>query len=168
LSGCLALDRVQFSTSAPRCCTAHSITSPNARGGNSPLRTVRSESLITDHGAQFTVEEFGVWCRRRGIRQRFGAIGKYGSLAVIERFIRSMKNEGTCTAPAIVSVRFTATDPSTERQRCCRIPGPKTTCRATTVPARSTTQVGTIVERLLRWRSIDEPKRKQAPRKRCP
>jgi transposase InsO family protein len=45
--------------------------------------------LITDHGAQFTADEFGVWCRCRGINRRFGAIGKYGSLAVIERFIRS-------------------------------------------------------------------------------
>jgi transposase InsO family protein len=35
------------------------------------------------------------WCRRRGIRQRFGAIGKYGSLAVIERCIRTLKHECT-------------------------------------------------------------------------
>ena len=51
--------------------------------------------LITDHGPQFTADEFGAWCRRHGIQQRFGAIGKYGSLAVIERFIKSMKNECT-------------------------------------------------------------------------
>ena len=51
--------------------------------------------LITDHGVQFTADEFGAWCRRRRIQQRFGAIGKYDSLAVIERFIRSMKNECT-------------------------------------------------------------------------
>ncbi len=46
--------------------------------------------LLTDHGVQVTAEEFGVWCRRRGIQQRFGAIGKYGGIAVIERFIKSM------------------------------------------------------------------------------
>ena len=57
--------------------------------------------LITDHGPQFTAEEFGGWCRRRGIQQRFGAIGKYGSLAVIERFIRSMKNECTRLLPIV-------------------------------------------------------------------
>jgi len=51
--------------------------------------------LITDHGVQFTADECRAWCRRHGIQQRFGAIGKYGSLAVIERFIRSMKVEGT-------------------------------------------------------------------------
>jgi putative transposase len=51
--------------------------------------------LITDHGPQFTADAFIAWCRRRGIQQRFGAIGKYGSLAVIERFIKSMKTEYT-------------------------------------------------------------------------
>ena len=35
------------------------------------------------------------WCRRRGIRQRFGAVGKYGSIAVVERLIRTIKNECT-------------------------------------------------------------------------
>jgi len=49
--------------------------------------------LITDHGTQFTDEGFRRWCRRRGIRQRFGAVGKYGSIAVIERLIRTMKTE---------------------------------------------------------------------------
>jgi putative transposase len=57
--------------------------------------------LITDHGVQFTAGAFGVWCRRRGIQQRFGAIGKYGSLAVIERFIKSMKNECTRLLPVV-------------------------------------------------------------------
>jgi len=56
--------------------------------------------LITDHGTQFTADTFRLWCRRRGIRQRFGAVGKYGSIAVIERFIRSVKNE--CTRAILV------------------------------------------------------------------
>jgi putative transposase len=51
--------------------------------------------IVTDHGPQFTAEAFGAWCRRHGIQHRFGAIGKYGSLAVIERFIRSLKRECT-------------------------------------------------------------------------
>ena len=50
--------------------------------------------LITDQGTQFTDEGFGRWCTRRGIRQRFGAVGKYGSIAVIERFTGTMKREG--------------------------------------------------------------------------
>jgi len=65
----------------------------------------RPRHLITDHGVQFTAENFGVWCRRRGIQQRFGAIGKYGSLAVIERFIRSMKNECTRLLPVVPLAR---------------------------------------------------------------
>jgi transposase InsO family protein len=51
--------------------------------------------LVTDHGRQFIARNFRRWCRRRGIRQRFGAIGKYGSLAVIERAIRTFKSECT-------------------------------------------------------------------------
>ncbi|MBZ5638842.1 MAG: DDE-type integrase/transposase/recombinase [Acidobacteriia bacterium] len=51
--------------------------------------------LITDQGMQFIAAAFQERCRRRGIAQRFGAIGKYGSLAVIERFIRTVKTECT-------------------------------------------------------------------------
>ena len=32
--------------------------------------------LISDHGKRFTDEGFAKWCERRGIRQRFGAVGK--------------------------------------------------------------------------------------------
>ena len=56
--------------------------------------------LITDHGRQFVDAGFQQWCRRRGIQQRFGAVGKYGSVSVIERFIRTMKDE--CTRLLIV------------------------------------------------------------------
>jgi transposase InsO family protein len=59
--------------------------------------------LITDRGTQFTDERFGRWCRRRGIRQRFGAVGKYGSIAVIERLIRTIKSE--CTRRLLVPYR---------------------------------------------------------------
>jgi len=59
--------------------------------------------LITDHGKQFASDSFKRWCRRRSIRQRFGAVGKYGSLAVIERLIRSIKDE--CTRRLIIPYR---------------------------------------------------------------
>ncbi|UCF05970.1 MAG: transposase, partial [bacterium] len=49
--------------------------------------------VISDKGRQFWCNSFKRWCDRRVIRPRFGAVGKYGSVAVIERFIRSMKNE---------------------------------------------------------------------------
>ena len=51
------------------------------------------DHLITDQGTQFTDKGFRRWCRRRGIRQRFGAVGKYGSISVVERLIRTMKAE---------------------------------------------------------------------------
>jgi putative transposase len=59
--------------------------------------------LITDQGKQFRDKAFGKWCRRRGIRQRFGAVGKYGSIAVIERLIRTIKSE--CTRMLLVPYR---------------------------------------------------------------
>jgi putative transposase len=61
--------------------------------------------LITDQGNQFTGTAFRGWCRPRGIRQRFGAIGKYGSIAVVERFIRTLKAE--CTRRLLVSYDLT-------------------------------------------------------------
>jgi hypothetical protein len=58
----------------------------------------RPAHLITDHGPQFTADAFRRWCRRGRIRQRFGA----GSLAVVERCIRSMKKE--CTRVILVAL----------------------------------------------------------------
>ncbi len=51
--------------------------------------------LITDQGSQFMDDGFRRWCRRRGIRQRFGAVRKHGSIAVVERLIRTIKTECT-------------------------------------------------------------------------
>jgi transposase InsO family protein len=59
--------------------------------------------LITDQGTQFWDQAFGRWCRRRGIQQRFGAVGKYGSIAVIERLMRTIKNE--CTRQLLIPYR---------------------------------------------------------------
>ena len=91
--------------------SAHFKKEPTARDMTTFLGGVRRRikrwpaHLITDHGVQFTAGAFGVWCRRRGIQQRFGAIGKYGSLAVIERFIKSMKNECTRLLPIVPLAR---------------------------------------------------------------
>jgi len=49
--------------------------------------------LISDQGPQFTAEVFKQSCKALSIKQRFGAVGHYGSIAVIERFIRSFKDE---------------------------------------------------------------------------
>jgi transposase InsO family protein len=55
---------------------------------------------------QFTARPFGRCCRRHGIRRRFGAVGKYGSLAVIQRFIRTSKDD--CTRRLVVLFRSVA------------------------------------------------------------
>jgi transposase InsO family protein len=49
--------------------------------------------LVTDAGKQFDCHHFKDWCRRRSIQHRMGAVGKRGSIAVIERFIGSLKRE---------------------------------------------------------------------------
>jgi putative transposase len=56
---------------------------------------VAPDHLITDKGLQFTARGFKRWCRHWRIRHRFGAVGKYGSVAVIERLIRTLKTECT-------------------------------------------------------------------------
>jgi transposase InsO family protein len=59
--------------------------------------------LISDQESMFTSDGFRAWCRRRGIRLRYGAVGKHGSIAIVERFIRSMKHE--CTRRIQVPLR---------------------------------------------------------------
>lgn len=61
--------------------------------------------LISDQGSQFVSTEFRAWCsaKPRNIKQRFGAIGQYGSIAIIERLMRSIKNE--CTRRILVPLR---------------------------------------------------------------
>jgi putative transposase len=51
--------------------------------------------IVCDKGAQFWNDGFKSWCKRRHIRPRFGAVGQHGSIAIVERFIRSMKDEFT-------------------------------------------------------------------------
>ena len=49
--------------------------------------------MVSDHGRQLTSPSFRRALRARGIRPRLGAIGKTGSLALIERFWKSFKVE---------------------------------------------------------------------------
>lgn len=51
--------------------------------------------LICDKDSVFWCDGFKHWCRHKGVRPRFGAVGRLGSIALIERFIRTMKDEGT-------------------------------------------------------------------------
>jgi transposase InsO family protein len=59
-----------------------------AKVGRAPKYTV------TDQGVQFG-QAFRDWCARHGVKPRFGAIGKTGSIAVLERFNLTLKTEGT-------------------------------------------------------------------------
>ena len=69
-------------------------------------RNSKPKYIISDKGPQFwppkckSIKNAGKhryhgWCKREEIKPRFGAIGQHGSIAVIERFIRTMKSEGT-------------------------------------------------------------------------
>jgi transposase InsO family protein len=48
--------------------------------------------FVTDRGAQFTGSTFAGTLRDLGTKQRFGAIGKAGSIAIIERLWRTLKD----------------------------------------------------------------------------
>ena len=61
---------------------------------------IQPRYVITDKGKQFWCRSFKRWCKRRGMHPRFGAIGQRASIAVVERFIRSMKTE--CTRRLLV------------------------------------------------------------------
>jgi len=62
--------------------------------------------IISDKGKEFFCWPFKAWCRRRGIQPRYGAVGKHGSITVVERFIRSMKSE--CARRILVPYRLDA------------------------------------------------------------
>ncbi len=59
--------------------------------------------IVCDKGPQFWCGGFKDWCRRKGIRPRFGAVGEHGSISVVERFIRTMKDR--CTRVILVPLR---------------------------------------------------------------
>ncbi len=49
--------------------------------------------LISDRDSIFDCDAFRNWAKRKEIRVRYGAVGKHGSIAVIERFFRTLKTE---------------------------------------------------------------------------
>ena len=53
---------------------------------------VKPKHLIVDQGPQFKCKHFEqVWCKAMAILPRFGAVGRHGSIAVVERFHRTFK-----------------------------------------------------------------------------
>ncbi len=71
-------------------------TPPQRCSPSSTVASRRAAGLprytVSDQGSQFQTE-YRAWCASRGVRPRFGAVGKTGSIAIIERFFLSMKNE---------------------------------------------------------------------------
>lgn len=67
-------------------------------------RNSKPKYIISDKGKQFWCTHYKTWCKRKKIKPRYGAVGKHGSIAVIERFIRSMKDE--CTRQILVPLNF--------------------------------------------------------------
>jgi transposase InsO family protein len=51
--------------------------------------------LVCDKDKVFWCHPFKDWCQRKGINLRFGAVGKHGSIAVVERVIKTVKDEHT-------------------------------------------------------------------------
>jgi transposase InsO family protein len=58
---------------------------------------------VTDQGVQFQTE-YRDWCENHCVKPRFGAIGQHGSIAIVERFIRSMKDEALRRSPVPLSL----------------------------------------------------------------
>jgi transposase InsO family protein len=57
----------------------------------STTRYGKPRHFVTDRGSQFTGEPFVSTLSGLGILQRFGAVGRTGSIAIIERFWRTLK-----------------------------------------------------------------------------
>jgi len=49
--------------------------------------------VAVDKEKQFWCNGFKSWCRGRKIKPRFGAVGRRGSIALVERLIRTLKGE---------------------------------------------------------------------------
>jgi putative transposase len=57
-----------------------------AKAGRAPRH------IVCDRGKQFDCPAFRKWCKRKGIKNpRYGAVGKKGSIAVVERVILTIK-----------------------------------------------------------------------------
>ena len=71
----------------------------------------KPKHLISDRGSQFDSQHFSDWCKVSGIKNRYGAIGKHGSIALTERVIRTFK-EG-CSQSILIPVSRKAMEEET-------------------------------------------------------
>ena len=63
-------------------------------GPSALVRNPEPADKFPDRGKQFRARSYRRECRRAAIRQRFGAIGKHGSIALVERCIRTLEEDG--------------------------------------------------------------------------
>ena len=54
---------------------------------------VKPKYFVSDKGVQFNSHDFRKWCSDNGVKNRYGAVAKHGSIAVTERVIESLKYE---------------------------------------------------------------------------
>ena len=74
---------------------------------------------ICDKGPQFCCHGFKSWCRRTGIRPRFGATGKHGSIAVVDpRYIDRRLDAETLWPCRPQSLRVTTARRTTRSAPC--------------------------------------------------
>ena len=50
--------------------------------------------LVSDQGSQFRGEDYLDWCGARSVEPRYGALHRYGSISIVERLIRTLKEDG--------------------------------------------------------------------------
>ena len=56
------------------------------------VEQAKPKHLIVDQGSEFKCAHFEEeWCKERDIAPRFGAVGKHGSIAVVERLHKTIK-----------------------------------------------------------------------------
>ncbi len=92
-----------FSRKVVACCA---LEGPNAGWVTGALEEAFSQQgaprhLITDQEGVFTGEAMAELLTEWDVRQRFGAVGKHGSIAVTERLIRKLKHEWLKRVPVI-------------------------------------------------------------------
>ena len=63
----------------------------------------RPRYLVCDKDKVFWCKTFKDWCRSKGVKPRYGAVGEHGTIAVVERAIRTLKNG--CTRRILVPQR---------------------------------------------------------------
>ena len=63
----------------------------------------RPKYLVCDKDKIFCCKTFKDWCRSKRVKPRYGAVGEHGSIAVVERAIKTLKRE--CTRQLLVPQR---------------------------------------------------------------